>query len=156
MRISDRVKTKAGVNCLRMPVNQRIGAANRVFHSVAGGGAYYYAKKSINADRAARHEAELRRKSQLAASEAEYRRAQAASSPPNDTQKLAESPALQRSNATTNGNGSRDDVASPSTEAGQDPAPTRHEPVTDKEKLLEKSKYEAAETFRPPRGNRFS
>ncbi|KAL1989279.1 hypothetical protein VTN96DRAFT_41 [Rasamsonia emersonii] len=132
---------------------------------IAGGGAYYLAKKSINADRAARYEAEMKRKAQLAAEEAEHRRAHAASgastspstpSVPKETQKPSDSPFLQRANNAFSGNVSRDDVASPSTEAGQDPAPTRHEPDTDKEKLLEKSKYEAAETFRPPRGNRFS
>ncbi|KAL1970805.1 hypothetical protein VTN77DRAFT_2639 [Rasamsonia byssochlamydoides] len=126
---------------------------------VAGGGAYYFAKKSVNADRAARYEADMRRKAQLAAAEAEHRRAQAASSStpstPSQTQKPSDLPSLQRANAAS-GSVTRDDVASPSTEAGQDPAPTRHEPETEKEKLLEKSKYEAAETFRPPRGNRFS
>lgn len=129
---------------------------------VAGGGAYYFAKKSINADRSARYEAEMRRKTQLAAEEAEHRRAQAASgasttpSVPKETQKPSDSQSLQRAKNAFSGNVSRENVASPSTEAGQDPAPTRHEPETDKEILLEKSKYEAAETFRPPRGNRFS
>jgi hypothetical protein len=139
--------------------NQRTDRLTRNSILLAGGGAYYYAKKSINADRAARHEAEVRRKAQLAATEAEHRRTQAplsgTSSTPSQPQKPADSRALQRANAVS-GNGPRDDVGSPSTEAGQDPAPTRHEPVTDKEKLLEKSKYEAAETYRPPRGNRFS
>lgn len=51
---------------------------------------------------------------------------------------------------------SADDVASPSAEAGHDPAPTRHEPETDVERVVEKGKYEAAAPFRPPRGNRFS
>src|SRR5271155_5258594 len=32
---------------------------------VAGGGAYYFAKKSINADRAARHEAEFKKQARL-------------------------------------------------------------------------------------------
>lgn len=52
--------------------------------------------------------------------------------------------------------GSRDNVGSPSVEATTDPAATRHEPDTDQDRLWEKSKYEAAETFRPRRGNRFS
>ncbi|KAL1974805.1 hypothetical protein VTN31DRAFT_5009 [Thermomyces dupontii] len=100
---------------------------------VAGGGAYYFAKKSINEDRAARYEAEMRRKSQMAAMEAEDRRKAAA---------VASS--------------GRDVTGSPSSEASQDPAPTRHEPETEREKELEKSKYEASEPFRRPRGNRFS
>jgi hypothetical protein len=41
-------------------------------------------------------------------------------------------------------------------EAGHDPAPTRHEPVTEEQRLEEKSKYEAAETFKPRKGNRLS
>lgn len=49
-----------------------------------------------------------------------------------------------------------DDVASPSAEASHDPAATRHEPLTDNDRVLEKGKYEATEPFRPPRGNRFS
>jgi hypothetical protein len=113
-------------------------ADREILHGIAGGGAYYFAKKSITADRAARHEVDVKRKARLAAMEVEDRRLQASSS--------------QRSNITLG----RDDVASPSAEAGQDPAPTRHEPETEREKMLEKSKYEAAETFRPPRGNRFS
>jgi hypothetical protein len=50
----------------------------------------------------------------------------------------------------------RDDVGSPSAEACNDPAPTRHEPVTDEQRVAEKSKYEASETFKPIKGNRLS
>ncbi|EEA24245.1 hypothetical protein TMatcc_007321 [Talaromyces marneffei ATCC 18224] len=123
---------------------------------VAGGGAYYFAKKSVNADRAARYEADMRRKTQLAAIEAEDRRRAAASGPPQETRKPTDDPSLQRANAGAVSYNARDDVASPSREAGQDPAPTRHEPETDEQGLREKSKYEATQTFRPPRGNRFS
>lgn len=49
-----------------------------------------------------------------------------------------------------------DDVASPSAEASHDPAPTRHEPMTDNDRVVEKGKYEAAEPFRPPRGSRLN
>jgi hypothetical protein len=83
--------------------------------------------------------------------EAEDRR-KAALSVPQEVRKPSDDPSLQRAIAFP----ARDDVASPSSEAGQDPAPTRHEPETEEEKILEKSKYEAAQTFRPPRGNRFS
>lgn len=96
------------------------------------------------------------RKAQLAAMEAEDRRRAAASSLPQDARKPTDDPSLQRANATALSYTARDDVASPSREAGQDPAPTRHEPETDDEGLLEKSKYEATQPFRPPRGNRFS
>ena len=44
----------------------------------------------------------------------------------------------------------------PSVEASSDPAATRHEPLTENDRVLEKSKYEAAAPFRPPSGNRFS
>ena len=49
-----------------------------------------------------------------------------------------------------------DDAASPSAEASHDPAPTRHEPLTDADRVLEKGKYEASQPYRPPSGNRFS
>jgi hypothetical protein len=49
-----------------------------------------------------------------------------------------------------------DDVASPSVEASHDPAPTRHEPMNESDRLLEKGKYETTQPYRPPSGNRFS
>lgn len=123
--------------------------------SSAGGGAYYFAKRSVNADRAARFESDMKRKAQLAAIEAEDRRIQATAAPPPQGQrKPTDDSSLHRANELSFA--SRDDVASPSREAGQDPAPTRHEPETEEQRILEKSKYEAAQTFRPPRGNRFS
>lgn len=51
---------------------------------------------------------------------------------------------------------SQDAAASPSSEASYDPAPTRHEPETEAERVLEKSKYETSTPFRPPKGDRFS
>lgn len=115
--------------------------ANAFFLPLAGSGAYYFAKQSINADRAARYEAEIKRKAQLKAMEDEHRR-QADTS-----QKRANMTRFQ--NAT-------DDVASPSAEASHDPAPTRHEPMTERDRVMEKGKYETAEPFRPPPGNRLS
>ncbi|KAL4894510.1 hypothetical protein BDV59DRAFT_200852 [Aspergillus ambiguus] len=117
---------------------------------IAGGGAYYFAKKSINADRATRYEAEMKRKAQLAAMEAEHRR-QAAMNEPVPTP--GDNPSLKRANM-ARFQSAADDVASPSTEASHDPAPTRHEPETEADRVLEKGKYEAAQPFRPPRGNR--
>lgn len=49
-----------------------------------------------------------------------------------------------------------DDVASPSVEGSHDPAPTRHESMTEADRLLEKGKYAAVQPYRPPSGNRFS
>ncbi|KAF7596574.1 hypothetical protein BBP40_000974 [Aspergillus hancockii] len=119
---------------------------------VAGGGAYYFAKKSINADRAARFEAETKKKSQLAQMEAEHRR----QSVLNDRVPTpSENPSLKRANM-AQFRSATDDVASPSAEASHDPAPTRHEPESEADRVLEKGKYETAQPFRPPRGNRFS
>jgi hypothetical protein len=42
----------------------------------------------------------------------------------------------------------------PSREAASDPAPTRHVPVTEGQKAVEKSKYEPTEVFRSPKGDR--
>ncbi|GKZ19676.1 hypothetical protein AbraIFM66951_003700 [Aspergillus brasiliensis] len=114
---------------------------------VAGGGAYYFAKKSINADRQSRFEAEVKRKAQMAAMEAEHRRQNTPTNAP--TPSPTEDPSLKRAQLVR-----ADDVASPSAEASHDPAPTRHEPETEAERVLEKSKYEATQPFRPPRGNR--
>lgn len=123
------------------------------FHP-AGGGAYYFAKQSINADRAARFEAEVKRKAQLRAVEDQDRR-KAATQSPTPTSTAGEDASLKRANMTQMQNAA-DDVASPSAEASHDPAPTRHEPMTENERVVEKGKYEAAAPFRPPRGNRFS
>lgn len=84
--------------------------------------------------------------------EAEHRRQAAAAASqatsPSDDASLKRANMMRYQSAT-------DDVASPSSEASHDPAPTRHEPDTEAERVLEKSKYEAA-PFRPPKGNRFS
>ncbi|KAJ5176841.1 uncharacterized protein N7482_002718 [Penicillium canariense] len=120
--------------------------------STAGGGAYYFAKQSINADRQSRFETEVKRKAQLKAMEAEHIRQAAITAP---TPNASDDASLKRANMTRFQNAT-DDVASPSAEASHDPAPTRHEPMTDKDRVLEKGKYEATEPFRPPRGNRFS
>jgi hypothetical protein len=46
--------------------------------------------------------------------------------------------------------------AEPAQEATLDPAPTRHAPMSEGQRALEKSKYEAAEVFRSPKGDRFT
>jgi hypothetical protein len=51
----------------------------------------------------------------------------------------------------------RTDVAgSPSQESSADPAPTRHAPATEGQRVLEKSKYESTAQFKAPKGDRFS
>jgi hypothetical protein len=52
--------------------------------------------------------------------------------------------------------GQADEVASPSHEASHDPAPTRHEPEDEAQKMKEKSKYEASDVYRSRKGDRFS
>lgn len=59
--------------------------------------------------------------------------------------------------STTNGGPARTDAAgSPSQESSADPAPTRHAPATEGQRVLEKSKYESSTPFRSRKGDRFS
>ncbi|KAL2059865.1 hypothetical protein VTL71DRAFT_10020 [Oculimacula yallundae] len=103
---------------------------------VAGGGAYYFAKQSINADRQTRFEAEQRKRR---------------------IQESLEYSATSGGKAGANGGPPRSDSSgSPSQEANLDPAPTRHAPDTEGQRVREKSKYEAAEPFRSRKGDRFS
>ncbi|KAF4314053.1 hypothetical protein GTA08_BOTSDO01238 [Botryosphaeria dothidea] len=101
---------------------------------VAGGGAYYFAKKQINAERAEKALADRRRKEQ-------------------QQQLEAQAFGSNTTPATVTGNGAG---ANPSQEASQDPAPTRHAPETAGQQVWEKSKYEASEPFRSRKGDRFS
>jgi hypothetical protein len=104
---------------------------------VAGGAAYYFAKKSINEDRANRFEAEQRRR--RIQESLEY----SATHPPHSSK--------------TNGGPARSDsTGSPSQEAALDPAPTGHAPQTEEQRVREKSKYETSEPFRAKKGDRFS
>lgn len=95
----------------------------------AGGGAYYFAKKSINADRAERHAEDQRRR------------------------RLAKS---LDGRPTSTPHPQADVAGSPSQEASHDPAPTRHAPENEHQRVKEKSKYEASEPFRSTKGDRFS
>jgi len=45
---------------------------------------------------------------------------------------------------------------SPTQVASGGHAPTRHEPATNAQSVREKSKYEASEVYRSPKGDRFS
>lgn len=49
-----------------------------------------------------------------------------------------------------------DATASPSQESGQDPAPTRHAPENEHQRVYEKSKYETSTPFISRKGDRFS
>lgn len=105
----------------------------------AGGGAYYFAKKSINADRQARFEADVKRRR----IQESYEYSSTHSSPAPQQKNGKEPPR-------------NDSTGSPSQEASLDPAPTRHAPESEGQRIREKSKYEASETFRARKGDRFS
>lgn len=95
---------------------------------LAGGGAYYFAKRSINADREERALAMERRRQ--------------ATRPVRASDVVASS--------SKNGVSDR---PSPSLEAGADPAPVGH---VGEENGVSKGKFEAAEPFRSRKGDRFS
>ncbi|KAK2736867.1 hypothetical protein FQN55_001362 [Onygenales sp. PD_40] len=135
---------------------------------VAGGGAYYFAKKSINRERASRHEEAQRRKEQALAKEQSTKYSRQPAPPPQYTPQPSQPKASSSSSQESQGvadavraqsravGAGKDDTASPSTEVGHDPAPTRHEPETEAQGVEEKGKYEASEPYRSKRGNRFS
>lgn len=107
----------------------------------AGGAAYYFAKKSINADRAARFEADQRRRQMQ------------------ESLEYSAKPTPSSSGSITKKNGGpprSDHSGSPSQEATIDPAPTRHAPESEGQRVREKSKYETSEPFRSKKGDRFS
>ena len=120
---------------------------------VAGGGAYYFAKKSINADRAARHEAEFKKQARL-------RRLEQYASPSGSEQTYSKPKKSKKGPAESEGMAARvkglDHAGSPSSEASEDVAPVGHSPETLDQKMRERSKYEAAEPYRSKKGNRFS
>ncbi|KAF2754873.1 hypothetical protein EJ05DRAFT_479282 [Pseudovirgaria hyperparasitica] len=96
---------------------------------LAGGGAYYFAKKEINADREVRAEADRKKRAfQDRMRSEEYRNRLSAS----------------------------EDSANANLEVSQDPALTRHAPEAMRQKTVEKSKYEPSEPWQSPKGNRFS
>ncbi|KAL2111257.1 hypothetical protein VUR80DRAFT_10324 [Thermomyces stellatus] len=97
---------------------------------VAGAGAYFFAKRSINADRAANME-EVRRRKYMQES-------------------------LAKSDDPRNEAPRTDSVGSPSQESSQDPAPTRHAPENEHQRLYEKSKYETSKPFVSRKGDRFT
>ncbi|KAG5982873.1 hypothetical protein E4U55_001204 [Claviceps digitariae] len=106
---------------------------------VAGAGAYYFAKREINADRQAKLEA-FRKKNQALQS-GDY--------------------GLESNSSSTithnNGATARTDTAgSPSQEANHDPAATSHAAVTESDPLKGRSKYESAVPYATRKGDRFS
>ncbi|KAL8757732.1 MAG: hypothetical protein Q9184_004127 [Pyrenodesmia sp. 2 TL-2023] len=106
---------------------------DRMGYSHTGGGAYFFAKRSINADKAARHEADMKRRR--------------LSRPHEQNGPEVSSKGHQRK---------ADHAGSPSTEASHDPAPTNHSSDNYNAKAQSQSKYEAAVPYRAKKGDRFS
>jgi hypothetical protein len=130
---------------------------------VAGGGAYYFAKKSINADRALK--AETDRKKRIAQYQLEQQllhNPQSSSSTPTSQRtfptQLPKSSTRDelRKRGNQDWQQQTDDAGQPSQEASMDPAPTRHAPGNEGQQVTEKSKYEASDVYRQKRGDRFS
>ncbi|KAI6512320.1 hypothetical protein MCOR14_000740 [Pyricularia oryzae] len=107
---------------------------------LAGGGAYVFAKRSINADRQARWDEQKRKRAMI--------------------ESLEHSDNIMNLKPSSNESHSApprtDTAGSPSQESNSDPAPTRHAPSTEGERVGEKSKYEASQPFRSIKGDRFS
>ncbi|KAF1813686.1 hypothetical protein P152DRAFT_472510 [Eremomyces bilateralis CBS 781.70] len=112
------------------------------FLVAAGAGSYYFAKRSINEEREARQTSDRERK---------FHERQAA---------LREEERQMRLSANSTANAAKKDTFTepmdPSYEAMRDPAPTRHAPTTDDERVNEKSKFEASEVFHAKKGNRLT
>ncbi|KAH7067857.1 hypothetical protein FB567DRAFT_252411 [Paraphoma chrysanthemicola] len=130
---------------------------------VAGGGAYFFAKRSINADRAAKAESDRQKRIRVFQLEQEH-----LNHPPNSSQsttsQLVQAANTERSRAGAGSgiaggpghSGGAEESGNPSLQASLDPAPTRHEPVDGEGRAREKSKYEASDVYRSRKGDRFS
>jgi lysyl-tRNA synthetase class I len=142
---------------------------------VAGAGAYYFAKKSINAERAAKAEAERQRRIyQYHLEHSQDQQSPSTSSPaPPSTQtknipqtlnaaakdvggKVTQAIRKEKAREDKDWQHQVDEAGDPSLEASQDPAPTRHAPEDEGQKVREKSKYEASDVYRSRKGDRFS
>ena len=103
---------------------------------LAGGGAYVFAKRSINADKKARHEEELKRRRLKDTLDAEF-----SAKPPSPKQGHKKP---------------HDHAHSPSTEASHDPAPTEHPLDNEENKAQEERSYLATKPYKSRKGDRFS
>ncbi|KAF4120684.1 hypothetical protein GMORB2_2687 [Geosmithia morbida] len=103
---------------------------------VAGAGAYVFAKREINADRQSKMAEQRRRKE--------------------EQQQRTMDEYNNRTGGTSATPARLDTAASPSQEGNHDPAPTRHEPATEEQRIEEKGKYESSVPYRSRKGDRFS
>ncbi|KAL6722146.1 hypothetical protein ACLMJK_001253 [Lecanora helva] len=101
---------------------------------IAGGGAYVFAKRSVNADKKARHEEDMKRRRRREELEAELY--STPSNPKNSRRK------------------SSDHANSPSAEASSDPAPSEPLVGGEAQKTAEDSKYVATKPYRSKKGDR--
>ncbi|KAK3643995.1 hypothetical protein LTR56_009847 [Elasticomyces elasticus] len=111
---------------------------------VAGAGSYYFAKRSINADREERAQAEEQRRQQRERMRVQemVSRGTTAKAPHNPKRKERAAPATGVAES-----------LDPSQQAeGGDPAPVTHEQA----EMAQRGKYEAAEPYRTRRGDKFS
>ncbi|KAL6704514.1 hypothetical protein ACN47E_008143 [Coniothyrium glycines] len=127
---------------------------------VAGGGAYFFAKRSINADRAAKAEADRQKRVRQWQLENDLGSgagpaARTATTPLNPTATTAPRGVLAGVRREREDMGDAGE-ASPSAQASLDPAPTRHAPEDEAQRVREKSKYEASDAYRSRKGDRFS
>ncbi|KAF3087918.1 hypothetical protein TWF569_010847 [Orbilia oligospora] len=98
---------------------------------VGGGAAYYFAKQSIDADRREKHMQRIMLK----------KRNEELENSGHSIPTQSESP--------------RDHLAAQLSEL-QEPAPTRHTPDNEEERVTSKSKFEASQPYKARRGDRFS
>lgn len=114
-----------------------------------------FAKRQINADRQAKAMEQRRKKAMIES--LEY-----SDNVPNRPLSSAAMGGSAMGSSTLggsnmNGGPARTDTAgSPSQESSSDPAPTRHAPATEGQRVWEKSKYESSTPFRSTKGDRFS
>lgn len=108
--------------------------ANRT--TLAGGGAYVFAKRSVNADKKARHEEEMKRRRLKDALDAEF---------------LSQPPSSKHTHRKA-----QDHASSPSAEASTDPAPSEHPTDNENKKTVETNQYLAKKPYRSKKGDRFS
>ncbi|CAI6305756.1 unnamed protein product [Periconia digitata] len=121
---------------------------------VAGGGAYFFAKRSINAERAAKAEAEHQKRLRQYNLEQQHITSPSSSSSSQAAPRSVTSE-LGKKGWSEGGVGAGE-AGKPSQEASSDPAPTRHAPEDEEGVVREKSKYEASDVFRSRKGDRFS
>ncbi|KAJ6261513.1 hypothetical protein Dda_4183 [Drechslerella dactyloides] len=115
---------------------------------VGGGAAYYFAKKSIDADRREKHMQRILAQKRNEELEAIGRGETVSSS-------VARGVGPGGGNVPGATEGARDQLAAQLSEL-QEPAPTRHTPDNEDERVTSKSKFEAAQPYRARKGDRFS